>query len=231
MKYLSSAPQKIYNLIILDESGSMDMIRSATIDSFNGLVATIRDAETTGNQEQRAQQQYLSLYSFNTSGTRGSCFHAPIHQVNLLNETTYRPTGGTPLFDAMGLALLKHETSIAYDPNAATLVTILTDGEENSSVEFTREMIKALVERLMKKGWIFTYIGADHDVSSFATGISIKSAATFHKSAAGLQSMMLMEKRSRLRIYDNMRNDKFDMEIENENYFSEKPAKGEAEEK
>ncbi len=55
----------------------------------------------------------------------------------------------------------------------SVLVTIITDGEENSSEEYTGRAIATIIDELKKKGWMFTYIGANQDVVSVAMTINI----------------------------------------------------------
>ena len=47
--------------------------------------------------------------------------------------------------------------------NDIALVTVITDGYENASREYSGKMIQDMVKRLDAKGWVFTYIGANQD--------------------------------------------------------------------
>jgi len=58
------------------------------------------------------------------------------------------------------------------------LVTIITDGEENSSKEFTGQMIKKMIDELKALGWVFTFIGANIDVEKVAAQISINNSTS-----------------------------------------------------
>jgi uncharacterized protein YegL len=51
---------KIYNLIILDESGSMDHIKHAAIDSVNETLQSIRGAQ----KENENQEHFVTFVSF-----------------------------------------------------------------------------------------------------------------------------------------------------------------------
>ena len=55
------------------------------------------------------------------------------------------------------------------------IVCILTDGQENSSSEFTRDQIKTMIEHAEKHGWSFVFLAANQD--AFATGAQIGIAA------------------------------------------------------
>jgi hypothetical protein len=56
----------VYNLIILDESGSMDAIKSATIRGCNEIVETIKDVEKRFPE----QKHFISFVTFNGKGSR-----------------------------------------------------------------------------------------------------------------------------------------------------------------
>lgn len=59
----------------------------------------------------------------------------------------------------MSLNELRHKVTDAD----RMLVTIVTDGYENASKEYTGSAIKALVAELKNKGWVFAYIGANQE--------------------------------------------------------------------
>ena len=52
------------------------------------------------------------------------------------------------------------------------LATVITDGMENASEEYSGKTIKALVDRLREKGWTLAYIGANQDCIELQ-GISV----------------------------------------------------------
>ena len=62
--------KKIFNLIILDESGSMQSIRKEAVDSVNETVQTIRKAQ----RKHEEQAHYVTLVTFNdTAHTQYAC--------------------------------------------------------------------------------------------------------------------------------------------------------------
>ncbi|HOY52350.1 MAG TPA: hypothetical protein PLX49_11300 [Prolixibacteraceae bacterium] len=106
----------------------------------------------------------------------------------------------------MGLSLLKmkEETDALSDYNV--LVTILTDGMENASREFSGEAVKKLVDGLSMKNWTFTYIGANHDVVDFALKISITNTMSYQANEADMKQMFDKEKRARFNYSQKIRN-------------------------
>jgi len=194
----------IYNLIILDESGSMESIKKSTISGFNEVIQTIRELE----KEYPEQQQHISFVTFSGLDIRTHLDKAPIRQIREIDERTYRPNSSTPLFDAMGISLMKLKYDLAGQRDCKVLVTILTDGEENSSKEFTGAQIKSMVEELKQLGWTFTYIGANHDVVNIAMSMSITNTMIFSACEEGVKDMFGKEKAARMKFSENIRNKK-----------------------
>ncbi len=151
---------QVHNLIILDESGSMESIKNSVLQGFNEIVQTIQGIE----KEFPDQEHFISMISFNGLGQKLLHFIDPVSKLNQLNHNSYNPQASTPLFDAMGFGLHKLDQHLANLSDYHVLVTILTDGEENASKEYSGETIHKMVQDLKEKKWTFTYIGADHDV-------------------------------------------------------------------
>lgn len=211
----------MYNIIILDESGSMQSIRQSTINSFNEVVQTMRNAQMKSETEKMLQEHFVTLCTFNGNGIREVLFQVSANQAPELTTETYRPNSMTPLFDAMGKTLLKHEFSIEGKENLVTLITILTDGAENGSKEFTASAITAMVNRLKEKGWVFIYIGTDHDVESFSASMSIRSSMRYQKSQEGMLAMSISDTAFRQQFYDNIKDKSFDTKQANEDFYKD----------
>ena len=99
----------------------------------------------------------------------------------------------------MGYSLTKLEASVTDED--LVLVTIITDGYENSSREYDEDSIKALVERLSYKDWAFAYIGANQDAVAVAKAIGIDNALNFSPDEEGIREMWKRESASRERYY------------------------------
>ena len=184
---------KVHNLIILDESGSMESIKKLIIEGFNEIVQTVKGIE---NQFQE-QEHYISLVTFNGIEQKVLHFTEPVNKLELIDETRYTPNASTPLYDAMGFSLTKLKQVLQNQTDYNVLVTILTDGEENASVEYKGTTIKKLIEELKLNRWTFTYIGANHDVEKFAASISITNTMNFNKNEADMRTMFLREQNAR----------------------------------
>jgi len=176
----------IYNLIILDESGSMSAIYDETLQAVNEAFSGIRR-----NQDEFPEQRhYVSIVTFEgtgMSGVRTRRDRVPVGEIRDFTEKDYRPGGCTPLLDAMGRSL--HDLECKTGENDRVFATVITDGYENSSQEYTGKMIKALVGRLQTKGWTFAYIGANQDAVEAASELNIDNALNFDASPKGMDEM------------------------------------------
>ena len=205
--------QKIYNLIVLDASGSMYSIRNEAIAGVVETVQTIRAA-----QKDNANQEHLfSLVVFNGKGIATVYDRMPIDKVPDLDANDYQPTDNTPLYDAMGNAITNLQRYINEDDNV--LVTVITDGYENSSVEWNHQRVFQLVEDLKKKNWLFTYIGANQDALKVAKGMGIDHSMNYMSDAEGTKAMFRKERFSRKAFYSKLSAGKRFFEAKSEDYF------------
>ncbi len=199
---------KIYNLIILDESGSMSSIQKATISGFNEVVQTIKGIE----KKFPDQQHFISLVSFNGLDIKTLLDKQPAASLSPIDEKTYQPDSMTPLYDAIALSVLKLKIDVAGIENANVLVTILTDGEENASKEFSHAQLNNIINELKNLGWTFTYIGANHDVEKVAHSISISNTLKFEANEQDMALLFHTEKKARERYSEKLSNKVEDMQ-------------------
>ena len=158
----------------------------------------------------------MSLVTFNDEvKTIHNCVSVDI--IEELTAETYLPACCTALYDAMGISLNALRKSVADDDKV--LVTIVTDGYENASQEYSGQAIKALVDELKAKGWVFSYIGANHDVESVAASISITNTLRFNTTSEGVADMTSDVCYSRSCWYDSIEQGKADSEEANKNFF------------
>ena len=188
-------PKRVFNLIIVDESGSMSIIREQAFAGMNETLQTVRQMQMKfGDQE-----QYVTLVSFDSGHTTWHYDNMPAARTCDLEWNAYNPGGGTPLYDAMGMAISKVNAQVSMDDNV--LVTVITDGEENCSREWTLKMIRTMIEKLKKQNWTFTLIGTDNlDVEAMAHSFSIDEHLKFHQDEEGTKAMFARERRSRERF-------------------------------
>lgn len=202
----------VHNLIILDESGSMNSIKRATIQGFNEVVQTIKGVE----KQFPEQAHFITLVTFNGLGIKTQLFNKKIRNLEEIEERVYQPDSMTPLYDAIGLSVNKLRAAIASQTNGNVLVTILTDGEENDSKEFSGAEIKKLIKELKKHGWTFTYIGANHDVEKIAFSLAITNTLKFEANEQDVKRAFDDDKDSRIQFCKALRQD----ENVQQNYFN-----------
>ena len=80
-------------------------------------------------------------------------------------------------------------------------MTIITDGLENASKEYTGYAVKHLVEDLKREGWTFTYMGANQDSVEVAFNLSIRNARNFDYTHHGTMAGMAKETSTRMIFY------------------------------
>ena len=197
----------------MDASGSMYSIRN---EAIAGVVETIQTIRTA--QKDNANQEHLfSLVVFNGRSIATVYDRMPIDKVPDLDANDYQPTDNTPLYDAMGNAITNLQRYINDDDNV--LVTVITDGYENSSVEWNHQRVFQLVEDLKNKNWLFTYIGANQDALKVAKGMGIDHSMNYMSDAEGTKAMFRKERLSRKAFYGKLSAGKRFFEAKSEDYF------------
>lgn len=137
-------------------------------------------------------------------------------QTSPLTPNDYTLRGMTALYDAIGISVTDLEKSKGKEDKV--LVTIITDGNENDSLEWDGASVKKLIDRLRKTGWVFTYIGANQDAALEAGKIGVKNSLTFEASIEGTVNMFAFEKQSRKYWNERVRRNESNLE---ESYFSD----------
>lgn len=194
---------KIYNLIILDESSSMYFIYNQALSGANETIQSIRTAQSQSDD----QEYYLTFVTFNSDSSKESVrtiINAePITNVKDLTKKDYSPNGCTPLYDAIGFSLTQLQKKVKGDDKV--LVTIITDGMENSSEHFNHFQIKSMIERLSEESWTFVYIGANQDSISVAQSMKIDNAMNFMATDEDTDRMFKEVNRQRMSYYEKVR--------------------------
>jgi len=210
---------KVHNLIILDESGSMQSIHKPAVDGLNETLQSIQSAQETHKE---FQEHFVTMVFFNSNGIRTIMENKPIAQVEMLQSKDFMPTACTPLYDAMGLSLSKLRYKLDDSEKNQALVTVITDGYENASKEYTGKMINSLVKDLKALGWVFAYIGANQDVDEVAASMSIDNCMCFEADEQGSKTMAKKLSQSRTNFYNKVSESIFDEKINlQEDFFEE----------
>lgn len=148
----------------IDCSGSMANCLNDTIGGFNLFL------------DNQPKDSLLSTYLFDNTVKLFQTL-TTAEKAKRLDKTNYRPCGGTALLDAIG-----HAITIASNCTTGTInILILTDGEENSSKNYTKSQVFKMIEDRKKEGWNFIFLGANQDAIKVAEsyGIPRGGAMTF----------------------------------------------------
>jgi hypothetical protein len=172
---------------VLDKSGSMEVIREATIAGFNQFLL---------DQQQEGGSAAMTLTLFDT-GFATVVRAAPLADVRPLDRRTYAPGGMTALYDAIAHTMAITDQYVAANKPDQVLFVIMTDGQENSSREFDRQQIMEMVEDRQKTAdYEFIYLGANQDAYTVGDGIGIRGGRSLHYAALPAETRSTMDKLS-----------------------------------
>lgn len=166
-------------LVITDRSGSMGSIADDVIGGFNRF---LRDQKRQPGEARMTYTQFDTQYEVVYQGR-------PIQQVEELDSNTFVPRGGTALFDAIGRTLNEQGKRIKDEAWAELVVVcIITDGDENSSKEYSRERVREMVAHAEANGWKFLFLAANQDAfaASRNFGSSAQYSGNFQANSAGV---------------------------------------------
>ena len=189
---------QVFNVIILDKSGSMDCIRKAAIDGFNETLAGIKKAQ---EKFANTQEHFVSLLTFCSCEKKYVYDKVPATKAHSLTIEDYKPCCCTPLYDAMGFTLTSMRNFVRNIEDTVVFVTIITDGLENASREYSGSAVKSLVDELKNDGWTFTYMGANQNSEEVASNLSIRNSRNFDYSAHGTMEGMAKDSKTRMNFF------------------------------
>lgn len=155
--------------VLQDKSGSMSGRQQDVISGFNEYIENLKNDEN-------ADKMRLTVTQFDTNY---NVVHddVSLSKVSKFNNDSYVVGGMTALYDAIGRTINNLKRVMKRDDRA--LVVIMTDGAENSSVEFNRKQITDLITGCQDEdNWTFVYLGADVDAFTGGTSIGIHGANT-----------------------------------------------------
>ena len=192
---------QVFNVIILDKSGSMENIRQAAVSGFNETLNGIKKAQ---EKYVDTQEHYVSLLTFCDCEKKYVFDKVLVSKARPLTMDDYQPCCCTPLYDAMGFTLTNMRNHVKKVDDAVVVVTIITDGYENASKEYTGAAVKKLVEELKGEGWTFTYMGANQDSVEVAFNLSIRNARNFDYSEQGTMMGMAKDTSTRMNFFGRL---------------------------
>ncbi len=163
-------------VFLLDRSGSMMDNVTDTIGGYNSYLDKQRkNSYNTKITTILFDNEYQVLHD-----------RKDIKDVKNLTEKEYFVRGSTALLDAIGLTITNLDKKVGKNK---VLFVITTDGLENSSREYTKEKVKALISK--HPTWEFLYIGANIDSYSEGLSLGIKknNISNYQKTEKGTRSL------------------------------------------
>ena len=150
--------EKTEIVAILDRSGSMGSVVDDAIGGFNTFLA---------EQQELPGEASLTLILFDDDYSV-IYDNVDIRHVKPLNHTTFVPRGLTALNDAIGRAIdtVGNRLSCLREsarPNKV-IVSILTDGGENASREYSQVKVAEMIQRQQERyNWDVIFLAANQD--------------------------------------------------------------------
>lgn len=161
--------------MIIDKSGSMSDLVADTVGGFNEYLA---------DRQRESPQTLMSVTLFDTE-LDSVCVATPVSNISRLTAERYRQggMGNTALNDAIGSTIATIDKH-GYARERNILIVVMTDGQENSSKEWTsRAKLAALVKSKEDAGWKFVFFGANIDAFAEAQAMNIPAARSVHYQA------------------------------------------------
>ncbi|MDF3128245.1 VWA domain-containing protein [Kiritimatiellaeota bacterium B1221] len=189
--------------MILDRSGSMQCIHSGTVEAVNSFIKNQQKEEGEGRFTLRQfDDEVLTTYD-----------RVDLDKVPMMKLNDFEPRGCTALYDAVGSAIIQLGKILDKTPEAdrpgSVIFTIITDGMENASQEFTGKQIADMIDHQKHVyDWEFLFLGANIDVDQVAGDLNIAPedrisfSSTDHsvKENMAFASTKVLEKRERKRV-------------------------------
>lgn len=155
--------------VVLDRSGSMAVCKD---EAEGGLNAFIDEQKKAEGRCHFTLVQFDTQYEFVHRGV----------SIQDVPRFTLEPRGMTALLDAVGRAINETGERLSKIPEAERpgliVFVIVTDGQENSSSEFTLSQVKQMIQRQQNEySWQFQFLGANQDAFAEASALGIPQAS------------------------------------------------------
>ena len=140
----------------IDESGSVSRIIKPLVEAYNQTVTDIRSSVLDEGQEAS-----MTAMAFGDRVLKHRILYVgqQVQTVKPLSHNDFNPSGLTPLFDSVYRAIKKLEELDDGKPGTSFVVSTVTDGEENQSID---PGIPTTVREIEKKTatdrWTFTFL-------------------------------------------------------------------------
>lgn len=159
-------------VFILDRSGSMASVWSDVKGSYNSFIKK--------QQEIKDDVAKLTLVAFDDN-IEIAYDDVDVQFISPDLPDTIGPRGWTALLDAVGISItnLQKKLGTSKDSKDKVLFVIQTDGQENSSKEYSFDTVRALVEKTTKENkWDYMFLGANMDAFDLSSKLGVLRANT-----------------------------------------------------
>ncbi len=164
------------NLIIIDASGSMSGRVNDVKGGIKQLFTDIKEADKDPSLFKHVKKNKKKSRTIVVDFSDDFVVLQDATNSDDLDDKVadnYKTRGSTALYDAIGRSF-----GMVDEKEDKVFVTIITDGEENASREFTGQAIKDLISKKKEAGWAIVFLGTDENCISAARSIGISSGNT-----------------------------------------------------
>jgi uncharacterized protein YegL len=156
-------------VIILDESGSMSGTESTVISKTNTLIS---------EQQKIPGDANITIYKFSTSGHGNYIMFRQNLQNAKVSDDDYKPGGQTALHDAIGKVITEIGLALSkmreHERPGKVFMSIITDGQENDSNEFTGIKVAEMIKHQQEKyNWHIEYVTIGFENKNLAKSMNI----------------------------------------------------------
>jgi hypothetical protein len=155
----------------IDESGSVSGIIKPLVEAYNQTVTDIRSAVLDEGQEAS-----MSAHAFGDRVLNHRILYLgqQVQTVKPLNYKDFNPSGMTPLFDSVYRAIKKLEELDDGKDDTTFVVSVITDGQENNSIDpGVPTTVRLIEEKTKTDRWTFTFLVPNGYEDSFCKQFNI----------------------------------------------------------
>lgn len=154
-------------ILVLDESGSMGKQRKEVVEGVNSMITQQKSENPAENSS-----IFFTLVTF-SDVIREVC-DTTLEKCELIQESDYKPSGSTALFDAIGRTIRK------YQKENNVIMIVATDGKENASSEFTKysQIVEMVKKSKQERNWSYIYISEDIDTFEQGNQMGMSNTST-----------------------------------------------------
>ncbi len=155
----------------IDESGSVKNIIKTLVEAYNQTVTDIRAAVLDEGQEAS-----MTALAFGDRVLKHRILYVgqQVQTVIPLDHNSLNPSGMTPLFDSVYRAIKKLEELDDGKENTSLVVSVVTDGQENQSIDpGVAATVREIERKTSTDRWTFTFLVPDGSEDSFSRSFNI----------------------------------------------------------